>query len=72
MPWPIYTHLTDEDAHAVAAYLKTIPAVSHHVPDRLPPGAKAPAALVFPPPPAWDAQNLPPPSAAATDTSAHK
>jgi mono/diheme cytochrome c family protein len=65
MPWPDFAHLTDDDARAVAAYLKTIPAVSHRVPDRLPPGAPAPTALVFPPPPAYDAQNLPPPPGAA-------
>ena len=69
MPWPVYGNLTDDDAFAVAAYLKTIPPVSHRPPDRLLPGAKAPAALVFPPPPAWDARNLPPPPA---DTTAKK
>lgn len=69
MPWPVYGNLTDDDAFAVAAYLKTIPPVAHHPPDRLAPGAKAPAALVFPPPPAWDARNLPPPPA---DTTAKK
>lgn len=66
MPWPMYSHLSDDDAHAVAAYVKTLTAVVHHAPDRLPPGAKAPAALVFPPPPAWDARNLPPPPADTT------
>jgi mono/diheme cytochrome c family protein len=64
MPWPDFAGLTSEDAHAVAAYLKTVPAVSHRVPDRLPPGVKALTALVFPPPPAYDAKNLPPPPAA--------
>jgi len=64
MPWPDFASLTDEDAHAVAAYLKTVPAVAHHVPDRLPPGAQAPTALVFPRPPAYDAEHLPPPSGA--------
>ena len=75
MPWPNYARMTDEDLHAVAAYLKSIPAVAHRMPDRLPPGAKAPAALVFPPPPAWDAQNLPPPGGpppgAPGDTTRH-
>ncbi len=66
MPWPSYARLSDEDLHALAAYLKSIPAVNHKVPDRLPPGTKAPAALIFPPPPAWDAQNLPPPPGAGT------
>lgn len=72
MPWPTFTNMSDEDLHAIAAYLKTIPAVSHRVPDRLPPGTVAPTALTFPPPPAWDAQNLPPPTAAGGDTSATK
>ena len=60
MPWPIYANLTDEDAYAVAAFLKTIPPVVHAVPKNLPSGAKAPAALVFPPPPAWDAPRTAP------------
>jgi hypothetical protein len=65
MPWPNYAQMTDEDAYALAAYLKSIPAVSHGVPDKLPPGQGAPAALVFPPPPAWDAPRTSPDSAAA-------
>jgi mono/diheme cytochrome c family protein len=68
MPWPMYSHLTDDDAAAVAAYLKSIPPVSHHNPARLAPGAKAPAALVFPPPSAWDGKNLPPPPASPAAT----
>ncbi len=56
MPWPNCTQLTDEDAFAVAAYLKSIPAVSHKVPDLLAPGQPVTGAyLEFPPPPAWDA-----------------
>ena len=27
MPWPMYAHMTDEEAYAVAAYLKSIPPV---------------------------------------------
>ena len=60
MPWPIYANLTDEDAYAVAAFLKTLPPVVHAAPKILPAGAKAPAALVFPPPPAWDAPRTAP------------
>ena len=67
MPWPIYSQMTDEDLAAVAAFIKSIPAVSHKVPDRLAPGTKGPAMLSFPPPPAWDAQNIPPPPAAAAE-----
>ena len=29
MPWPALSHLTDEDAQAIAAFLKSIPAVDH-------------------------------------------
>lgn len=66
MPWPMYSQMTDEDLHALAAYLKSIPPVKHKAPDIVPPTAKATGArLIFPPPPGWDGQNLPPPSAAA-------
>ncbi|HEY6572924.1 MAG TPA: cytochrome c [Candidatus Eisenbacteria bacterium] len=62
MPWPMYSHLSDEDAFALAAFLKSIPAVSHKAPDHIMPGAAVTASRVtFPPPPAWDAQNLPKP-----------
>lgn len=55
MPWPWFSNLTDEDAHAIAAYLLTIPAVPHRVPTDLPPGAKAKGTtIVFPPPSPWD------------------
>jgi mono/diheme cytochrome c family protein len=63
MPWPNYAQMTEEDLQALAAYLKSLPAVSHKVPERLPPGSKPPAAFTLPPPPAWDGQNLPPPPA---------
>ena len=56
MPWPMYAHMTDEDAYAVAAYLKSLPPVSHMVPAALPPGSKAVATdWVVPQPTAWDA-----------------
>lgn len=32
MPWPGYSHLTKSDALAIAAYLKTLPPISHKVP----------------------------------------
>ncbi|MEX0807564.1 MAG: cytochrome c [Dongiaceae bacterium] len=32
MPWPSYGFLTDEDALALATYLKSLPAISHQVP----------------------------------------
>jgi len=62
MPWPMYAHMSDEDAHALAAYLKSLPPVRHKAPDKIPPGtAVTVARLTFPPPPAWDAQGLPKP-----------
>jgi hypothetical protein len=73
MPWPVFgVGLTHEEALDLAAYLKSIPAVSHPMPAVVPPGqTPAGPALVFPPPPAWDAMNLPPPpGAAAADTTA--
>jgi mono/diheme cytochrome c family protein len=64
MPWPSYAHLTDDDAHSVAAYLKTIPAVHHVNVTAVPPGKRYKGAyLDFPPPPAWDAPKAPPPGA---------
>jgi mono/diheme cytochrome c family protein len=62
MPWMTFANLTDEDAHAIAAYLKTIKPVHHKVPAPVPPGRKlSGATIAFPPPPAWDAMNLPKP-----------
>lgn len=53
MPWPDFTQLTDEDAYAIAADLKSLPAVSHKVPDAIPPGQPvAGRVLEIPPPPA--------------------
>lgn len=65
MPWQNFGGLTDEDVHAIASYLKSLKPISHHVPDVVPPGQKAPTAMYFPPPPAWDAQNMPPPTEGA-------
>jgi mono/diheme cytochrome c family protein len=66
MPWPSFSRMSDEDAHALAVYIKSLPPVSHKAPDRIPPGGKLTGpVLTFPPPPAWDAQNLPPPPAPA-------
>ena len=65
MPWFNYAQMSDDDLHSLVAYVQSIPAVSHKAPDRLPPGTRPPVALTFPPPPAWDAKNLPPPPGAA-------
>lgn len=65
MPWMNYANvLEDGDAMAIAAYLKSLPPVTHKNLDRIPPGGKVVGTtIVIPPPPAWDAQNLPPPPA---------
>jgi mono/diheme cytochrome c family protein len=56
MPWNHFVYLSQSDAMAIAAYLKSIPPVHHTVPAYIPPGGKAKGALiVLPPPPAWDA-----------------
>jgi mono/diheme cytochrome c family protein len=66
MPWPQYAHMNDEDAHALAAFIKSLPPIHHKAPDKIPPGVKVTGPrLTFPPPPAWDAQNLPAPPDAA-------
>jgi mono/diheme cytochrome c family protein len=71
MPWPNYSRFTAEDMRALVTYLKSLPAVSHRVPDRVPPGGRpATPVLSFPNPPPWDAQNLPRPPGAPTDTTA--
>jgi len=66
MPWEMYSNLTDEDAYAIAAYLKSLPPVSHKVPDKKPPKTKpGKNDWVVPAPSAWDA-----PRPAAADTAA--
>ena len=66
MPWMNYASILDEDdAMAIAAYLKSLPPVTHVILPRIPPNQKPTGALIFfPPPPAWDAPKAPP--AAAT------
>jgi len=55
MPWPELANLAPADARAIAAYLKTIPAVKHEAPKVIPPDQPATGAyLDFPPPPEWD------------------
>jgi hypothetical protein len=33
MPWPAFRNYNDDDLKAIFAYLKTVPAISNHVPD---------------------------------------
>jgi hypothetical protein len=37
MPWNAYSQMTDEDLRAIFAYLKSIPALTNHVPEYEPP-----------------------------------
>lgn len=62
MPWMNYSSILDEeDAVAIATYLKSLPPVTHKNLDRIPPGQKLTGNnIVFPPPPAWDAPPPPP------------
>lgn len=56
MPWMNFAAMTDEDAMAVARYLRSLPAVKHRVPAPVAPGAEVTGPVLrFPPPSAWDA-----------------
>ena len=33
MPWPAFSNWTEEDRHAVVVYLRSLPAVTHRIPD---------------------------------------
>ena len=61
MPWQDFAALSDHDALAIAAYLKSLPPVKHAVPKPVEPGqpVQGPVA-VFPAPSAWDAPRTPP------------
>ena len=64
MPWPNMAQMTDEDAYAIAAYLKSLAPVKHAVPGPVGPDkAKDASGSIsdFPPPSAWDAPRTPPP-----------
>jgi mono/diheme cytochrome c family protein len=67
MPWMNYGSILDQDdAMAIAAYLKSIPPVQHVNRPRIPPGQPITGAnIVMPPPPAWD---VPPPADSARGT----
>jgi mono/diheme cytochrome c family protein len=61
MPWPNFAALSDEEMHAIAFYLKSLPPVKHARPSNLRPDqvAGGPVATI-PPPGAWDAPKGPP------------
>lgn len=46
MPWPAYAKLSEEDARAIADYLRALPPVEHLVPENVEPGTKASAPFV--------------------------
>lgn len=61
MPWQDFSAMSNEDAAAVAAFLKSLPAVVHKSPDDIPPGQPGVGSIVvFPGPPTWDAPKAPP------------
>lgn len=47
MPWQGYAKISDDDIAAITAYLRSIEAVSHRVPDEVAPGQRASAPFVY-------------------------
>jgi len=46
MPWPAFSGVTNEDAFAIAAYLKSLPPVRNQVPVNVTPGQRARAPFI--------------------------
>ena len=46
MPWQRFALMEEDDVRAIVAYLRSVPAIDHAVPSRLPPGAALPASTV--------------------------
>ena len=46
MPWPEYAKLSDEDADAIVAFLRSLEPIRHSVPSNVPPGTPATAPYV--------------------------
>ena len=46
MPWPAYANISEEDAFAIAAYLKSLPPIKHSVPANVSRGQRAIAPYV--------------------------
>lgn len=46
MPYPAYARISEEDADAIVAYLRSLAPVRHLVPDNVNPGQKAPSRFV--------------------------
>ncbi len=67
MPWPDLAGLTDDDATAIAKYLKTLTPVPHKMPEIVAPGAPVKGSyFTLPPPSEWDAPKAPPAAAPMT------
>lgn len=47
MSWPLYQQMSDDDVNAIVMYLRSIPAVEHQVPERVPPGTRAKTLYVY-------------------------
>ena len=47
MPWQGYTRMEPEDVKAIVAYLRSVPAVRHKVPDEVMPGQEAEHPFVY-------------------------
>jgi mono/diheme cytochrome c family protein len=61
MPWPDLAALSDDDAMAIAKYLKTLTPVMHQAPEIVAPGSPVKGSyFTLPAPPAWDAPKAPP------------
>lgn len=47
MPWPAYSRISAADTDAIVAYLRSLPAISHRVPENVAPGTKAIEPFVY-------------------------
>ena len=47
MSWPLYQHMSDDDVNAIVTYLRSIPAIEHQVPERVPPGIRAKTSYIY-------------------------
>jgi mono/diheme cytochrome c family protein len=67
MPWQNLAAYSDNELHAIAAFILSVKAVSHKVPDKLAPGTPPTGSfVVFPAPSSWDAPKSAP---AGVDTT---
>ena len=57
MPWPTFSHMSNDDLKAIYEYLKAIPCIAHQGPVPLPPGTTALPSIVYQSCPAPDASD---------------